>query len=107
MKRIPVNEQETTIQFDRDGEMASIWTSDSTVMTKLDKLVSDPESPWECTRTDVDELGWVVCRAYQCPKWLISFKSKKRTVSDSQRAILAQRLKEYRENSDSNPSEDN
>ena len=85
MKKIPVYEQETTIQFDRDGEMASIWTSDSTVMTRLDKLANDSESPWECVATELDEVGWVVCREYRCPKNLISFRSGKRNakISDS------------------------
>lgn len=52
MKRIPVNEQETTIQFNRDESIVNIWTSDSTVMTKLDKLANDSESPWECVATE-------------------------------------------------------
>ena len=39
----------------------------------------------------VDEIGWVVCREYRCPKNLISFRSGKRKPK----------------NSDSNPSEDN
>ena len=91
MKRIPVNEQETTIQFNRDESTVNIWTSDSTVMTKLDKLANDSESPWECVATEVDEIGWVVCREYRCPKNLISFRSGKRKPK----------------NSDSNHSKDN
>ena len=35
------SEQDTVIQFSRDSETATIWTSDRTVMTKLDKLVKD------------------------------------------------------------------
>ena len=34
---IPVNEQETTVSFCRSDNYAVIYTSDSTVMTKLDK----------------------------------------------------------------------
>ena len=33
-----ISEQETVIQFGRDGETMNIYTSDSTVMTKLDKI---------------------------------------------------------------------
>lgn len=33
-----ISEQETVIQFSRDGETMNIYTSDSTVMTKLDKI---------------------------------------------------------------------
>ena len=77
MKGIPVNEQETTIQFDRDGDMARIWTSDTTVMTKLDKLVKTSDL-WECTDavTETDSLR-VVAKEYRCPKRLVSFRSGK------------------------------
>lgn len=46
---IPVNEQETVVQFSRDSDVCSIWTSDTTIMTKLDKLAeSDEVSEWKC-----------------------------------------------------------
>ena len=79
MKRIPVNEQETTIQYDRDGEYARIWTSDSTTITKLDKLVKRSEN-WECTATEIeDDSHWVVAREYRCPKRCVSFRTGKTT----------------------------
>lgn len=34
----PISEQETVVQFDRDGETMNIYTSDTTIMTKLDKI---------------------------------------------------------------------
>lgn len=40
---ISLMEQETTINFSRDERYAFIWTSDSTVMTKLDKRVEGGE----------------------------------------------------------------
>ena len=36
---LPVHEQETNIIFMRNSDMAVIYTSDSTTMTKLDKLI--------------------------------------------------------------------
>lgn len=38
---IGTDEQETVVQFNRNGKTATIYTSDSTVMTKLDKLVGN------------------------------------------------------------------
>lgn len=37
---VAMNEQETVIRFGRDSEECEIYTSDTTVMTKLDKLAS-------------------------------------------------------------------
>ena len=40
---VPVNEQETVITFSRDSNEATIYTSDTTVMNKLDKLCSSSD----------------------------------------------------------------
>ena len=74
MKRIPVNEQETTIQFNRDESTVNIWTSDSTVMTRLDKLAKEEASPWEIIDTVTDDIGWIIAREYRVPKYMISFR---------------------------------
>ena len=36
--RVPTDEQETVIQFDRNGTVCHVYTTDTTVMTKLDKI---------------------------------------------------------------------
>ena len=41
-----INEQETTINFAREDGYATIWTSDRTVMTKLDILVREAPENW-------------------------------------------------------------
>ena len=41
---LPVHEQETNIIFMRNSDMAVIYTSDSTTMTKLDKKVKSVNS---------------------------------------------------------------
>lgn len=43
-----LDEQETVIQISRSSDKMKIWTSDKTMMTKLDKLVSG-SSEWSCT----------------------------------------------------------
>ena len=50
---LPVHEQETNIIFMRNSDMAVIYTSDSTTMTKLDKIIG---------------------KTYTCPKDCISFR---------------------------------
>lgn len=35
--RVPTDEQETVIQFDRNSTVCYVYTTDLTVMTKLDK----------------------------------------------------------------------
>ena len=35
--RVPTDEQETVIQFDRNGTVCHVYTTDPTMMTKLDK----------------------------------------------------------------------
>lgn len=37
---LPIYEQETNINFMRDEDTATVYTSDSTTMTKLDKLIA-------------------------------------------------------------------
>ena len=78
MKSVPSFEQETTINIYRNEPDAYIYTSDSTMMTKLDKLVKrDPE---HVTVTEPDEFG----RKYKMPKSYVKFHPK-RAMSDKQR----------------------
>lgn len=96
---IPVNEQETVINFQRDGKTASIYTSDSTVMTKLDKLVDKKDSSYRISELHTLS-GVVVGKTYECDsKSLISFRagSRKTTMSDEQRKAAAERLRIARE----------
>jgi len=96
---IPVNEQETTINFARDGKTASIYTSDSTVMTKLDKLAAQKDSSYRVVELHTLS-GTVVAKTYECgSKRLISFRAggRKSTMSEEQRKAAAERLRIARE----------
>ena len=35
---IPTSEQETVVQYDRNGETMTVYTTDSTQITRLDKI---------------------------------------------------------------------
>lgn len=83
MYKIPTNEQETVIQIDRNGDFASVWTSDQLMMNKLDKMVDNPDSPWELVEAChffEDGVRTVATKEYKVPKEFISFRSKKRVV---------------------------
>lgn len=97
---IPVSEQETTIQFSRDLDTAYIWTSDSTIMTKLDKLV-ETSGCWKIE--DVGRVnGEVVSKEYSTLKRLISFRAKptERVMTEEQKQASAERLRLARSQSE-------
>lgn len=69
-------EQETTINMYRDSDIAEIYTSDSTVMTRLDKLAESNDSPeWKCIQIINDQDGNLVAKKYQTNKKLVSYRA--------------------------------
>ena len=93
---LSLTEQETTINIMRSDDKASIYTSDSTMITKLDKLVASSEY-WEMEEEIYDSNHELVGKRYACPKKLISFRSAivTRELSDEQRIAAAERFREY------------
>ncbi len=94
---IPLNEQETVIQISRDSNEAHIWTSDTTVMTKLDNLCSASDS-WRLTSTGTINEE-VVNKEYVSDKALISFRknrNKTAPLTDEQKDELRERLARVR-----------
>ena len=74
---LPVHEQETNIIFMRNSDMAVIYTSDSTTMTKLDKKVKSVNSEWKWKLKETHSLqdtGEIIGKTYTCPKDCISFR---------------------------------
>lgn len=88
---IPTIEQETIVQYNRDGSTATIYTSDSTQMTRLDKIY-----PRHREHRNADGLTAV---EYVIDKGLVSFRAKriKRNLTEEQRAAIRQNLKTARE----------
>ena len=57
------------------SDMAVIYTSDSTTMTKLDKLIALPEGKWKLKEThSLQDTGEIIGKTYTCPKDCISFR---------------------------------
>ena len=75
---LPVHEQETNIIFMRNSDMAVIYTSDSTTMTKLDKLIALPEGKWKLKEThSLQDKEKLLVKLIPAPK--IAFLSAKAT----------------------------
>ena len=93
---VTLDEQETTIQFNRVNDYARICTSDSTMKTKYDKLCKNSPNHWKIISQD-EIFSTYKC----CPKTLISARSKitERNLSDEQKQIMADRLRKARNQS--------
>ena len=94
---IPTAEQETVIQFSRNDPGVVIDTSDSTMMTKLDKLVA---ASAHYTLERVHTLGGEESgRLYRVDdKSLIQFRSKKRQYTEEQKKKMVEQLHRKRQN---------
>lgn len=94
---LSLNEQETVIQFDRDNDICTIYTSDSMTMTKLDKLANDENAPiWQLVEEHyIHNGGELVGKTYKTKKGLITFRSdfKKQTLTDEQKKAYAERAR--------------
>lgn len=88
---IPTSEQETVVQYDRNGETMTIYTSDSTQMTRLDKIYS--------RHKEHRQAGEVVAVEYVVSKRLLTYRAKrgKCVLSDEQKAAARARLNAMRE----------
>lgn len=87
---VPIYEQEVCINMMRDEKTATIYTSDSTYITKLDKLCSS--SPNMYSVIEETKCG----KTYLLQdKTLISFRAKKKELSEEQRQAAADRMRKY------------
>lgn len=90
---VSLEEQETIIQYNRVDKYATICTSDTTMMTKLDKLCKSAPNNYKLTRTETQD-GKVVTKFYRLEdKSMISFRREKRTLSEEQIEVLRERAK--------------
>lgn len=97
MANITLEEQETTINFSRTQDAVDIWTSDKTVMTKLDKLcISAPDFyKLIAEHKAQDDVGAIMSKEYRISdKRMLSFRSMKRTynLTEEQKRKRAEQL---------------
>lgn len=92
---VAVEEQETVIQFNRSDSYATIYTSDSTMITKLDKMCKSAPENYSLDKTETVN-GEVVAKFYRlADKSRVSFRARKveRVLSDEERQKLSERAK--------------
>lgn len=97
MINITLEEQETTINFSRTQDAVDVWTSDKTVMTKLDKLcISAPDFyKLIAEHRAQDDVGAITSKEYRISdKRMLSFRSMKRTynLTEEQKRKRAEQL---------------
>ena len=85
---LPVSEQEWVISAMRDEDFAIVYSSDSTMNTKLDKLCKN--SPEYYSLIEKNKYG----NKYKiADKGLVSLRQKKREVSDEFKEAASERFK--------------
>ena len=90
---LSIEEQEVCINAMRDEDFATIYCSDRTWITKMDKLVEKSPALFEIVaETDYG-------KTYRFPKRLISIRSSivTREMTDEQKQLAADRLRNARE----------
>jgi len=89
---VSVSEQEVSINFMRDEPFATIYTSDTTYMTKLDKLCKTSPDMYSL----IADTGRG--KTYRLEdKTMISFRARKRELSEEQRIAAGERMRQYHE----------
>ncbi len=90
-----IEEQETHVNFNRNDDRAIVYTSDTTMMTKLNKLVELQDAEWVLESVSKSKTGEVIGRTYSCPVNFISFRSKRvnRSYTQEQKREIADRLR--------------
>ena len=95
MINITLEEQETTINFSRTQDAVDVWTSDKTVMTKLDKLCITAPGFYKliAEHKAQDDVGAITSKEYRISdKRMLSFRSMKRNLTEEQKRKRAERL---------------
>ena len=96
---IALDEMETTISFSRTGAHAEVWTSDTTMYTRLDKLCKESPAMYSCTEEARNRNGELLSKTYRiADKSMLSFKPRKRQVvlTEEEKAERARRLERVR-----------
>lgn len=89
-------EQETTICISRDSDEVSCWTSDSTMITKLKKIVNTEGNEWEVYEGPLNSEGKPTGYFFKGPKDLIVIRPKHVAMSEEKRAEVAERFAKAR-----------
>lgn len=95
-KSVPICEQETYISYMRDESSAKIYTSDSTQITRLDKLCKESPDMYMCLGETQNGKSYLLK-----DKSLVSLRKSKRQMTDEQKRLAAERMKKWQQNKNS------
>lgn len=86
---LSTDEQETVIVMGRNDKHATVYTSDSRMLAKLQKK----GEPYKRVKVDKQD-GKIIAATYEVDKKLISFRNKriKRILSDEQKQAARERM---------------
>lgn len=96
MRNRLTEEMETTISFCRNEQAVTVWTSDTVMFTKFDKLCETAPDFYQCTEVARDRDGDIISKSYTITdKTMLSFKTVKRkmNLTEEQRAAAIERLR--------------
>lgn len=88
------DEQETTVSYGRKDGRAVIYSNDSTVLTKIQKLLNTEGTQWVLEETywnsdHTQPSGY----KFSCPKSRVKFSAKKKVMTEEQRAAQSARAR--------------
>lgn len=95
-KSIPIFEQETHISYMRDESSAKIYTSDSTQITRLDRLCKESPDMYMCLGETQNGKSYLLK-----DKSLVSLRKLKRQMTDEQKRLAAERMKKWQQDKNS------
>ena len=92
-KGLSPDEQETIINFGINDNVANIYTSDRTVLTKLKKCILQESSGYKIKRICYSTDGDPIAIEVEFPKEFVSLRTKKREISDEAKIASSERFK--------------
>lgn len=79
----PAEEQETTISWSRADNIARIWSSDNTFITKIKRKMKSSPANWKCFEGSKNAHGDVTGYFFECPRKLVSLRASTRAVKNT------------------------
>lgn len=98
---LSTNEQETTIQFSRDDKTCRMWTSDTRMITRMDKLVAEYPDIYKETAAHTIH-GEVSDKSYEYPKKYAYPKKPRPEMSEENKEKARMRFTAMKRNNPAN-----
>lgn len=94
-----LDEMETTISFSRTGAHAEVWTCDTTMYTRFDRLCKESPAMYTCTDEARNRNGELLSKTYRiADKSMLTFRTKKKSfvLTEEEKAERAKRFEKVR-----------